>query len=74
MTCLDYGSCFTCLCVFIKNEFRLRISSCILLLQVEPNDHYVDSPPPYLILLHPALGPLWEVSRQKVSQKSVLES
>lgn len=27
---------------------------------------YVNSGPPYLILLHPALGPIWEVTRQKV--------
>lgn len=35
-------------------------------LQVEGNEMYVNSGPPYLILLHPALGPLWEVTRQKV--------
>lgn len=36
-------------------------------MQVEGNDKYVDSGPPFLIFLHPALGPLWEVTRQKVS-------
>lgn len=35
-------------------------------LQVEGNENYVNSGPPYLILLHPALGPIWEVIRQKV--------
>lgn len=35
-------------------------------MQVEGNDKYVDSGPPFLIFLHPALGPLWEVPRQKV--------
>lgn len=30
------------------------------------NENYIKSGPPYLIFLHPALGPLWEVSRQKV--------
>lgn len=39
-------------------------------LQVQGNEEYVSSGPPYLILLHPALGPLWEVSRQKVIQIS----
>ncbi|XP_010658245.1 UTP--glucose-1-phosphate uridylyltransferase 3, chloroplastic isoform X1 [Vitis vinifera] len=34
-------------------------------LQIEGNDRYADSGPPFLVLLHPALGPLWEVSRQK---------
>ncbi|KAG6578459.1 UTP--glucose-1-phosphate uridylyltransferase 3, chloroplastic, partial [Cucurbita argyrosperma subsp. sororia] len=38
---------------------------------VESNDMYVDSGPPYLILLHPALGPLWEVARQKFSGGSI---
>jgi len=37
------------------------------MMQIKGNDEYVDSGPPFLILLHPALGPLWEVSRQKVS-------
>lgn len=36
-------------------------------MQIGSNDVYADSGPPYLILLHPALGPLWEVTRQKVS-------
>ncbi|KAL2248937.1 UNVERIFIED_CONTAM: UTP--glucose-1-phosphate uridylyltransferase 3, chloroplastic [Sesamum indicum] len=34
--------------------------------QVQGNEEYVNSGPPYLILLHPALGPLWEVTRQKL--------
>ncbi|KGN45802.2 UTP--glucose-1-phosphate uridylyltransferase 3, chloroplastic [Cucumis sativus] len=38
---------------------------------VESNEKYVDSGPPYLILLHPALGPLWEVTRQKFSGGSI---
>lgn len=40
------------------------------LLQIEGNEKYIDSGPPFLILLHPALGPLWEVSRQKVNIQS----
>ncbi|KAE8694837.1 UDP-glucose pyrophosphorylase 3 isoform 4 [Hibiscus syriacus] len=36
------------------------------ILKVESNDKYVDSGPPFLIFLHPALGPVWEVTRQKV--------
>ena len=39
----------------------------ISVMQIESNDKYADSGPPYLILLHPALGPLWEVTRQKVT-------
>lgn len=40
-------------------------------LQIESNDKYADSGPPYFILLHPALGPLWEVTRQKVSSQFI---
>ena len=36
-------------------------------LQMAGNHCYVDNGPPFLILLHPALGPLWDVTRQKVS-------
>jgi len=36
-------------------------------MQIEANENYVDSGPPFLILLHPALGPLWEVTKQKVT-------
>lgn len=36
-------------------------------LKIGDNSNYLDSGPPFLILLHPALGPLWEVTRQKVS-------
>ncbi|XP_027159295.1 UTP--glucose-1-phosphate uridylyltransferase 3, chloroplastic [Coffea eugenioides] len=35
------------------------------------NEDYVDSGPPFLILLHPALGPLWEVTRQKFHGGSI---
>lgn len=35
--------------------------------QIEADENYIDSGPPFLILLHPALGPLWEVTRQKVT-------
>ena len=40
---------------------------CFSALQIGANEKYVDSGPPFLILLHPALGPLWEVTRQKVN-------
>ncbi|KAK8473790.1 hypothetical protein PHAVU_001G244900 [Phaseolus vulgaris] len=41
--------------------------------QIEANENYVDSGPPFLILLHPALGPLWEVTKQKFYGGSVSE-
>lgn len=34
--------------------------------QVKENSHYLKFRPPFLIFLHPALGPLWEIIRQKV--------
>ena len=30
------------------------------------NHCYVDTGPPFIVFLHPALGPLWDVVRQKV--------
>uniref|UniRef100_A0A1D1XVY6 UDP-sugar pyrophospharylase n=1 Tax=Anthurium amnicola TaxID=1678845 RepID=A0A1D1XVY6_9ARAE len=33
--------------------------------KIGDNSKYLDSGPPFLIFLHPALGPLWEVTRQK---------
>ncbi|XP_031373607.1 UTP--glucose-1-phosphate uridylyltransferase 3, chloroplastic isoform X2 [Punica granatum] len=48
------------------------LSQCdIKLPEIEGNDKYLDSGPPFLILLHPALGPLWEVIRQKFSGGSI---
>jgi len=38
------------------------------------NHCYVDNGPPFLILLHPALGPLWDVTRQKIKGGSIAES
>lgn len=41
--------------------------------QIDSNDKYVDSGPPFLVFLHPALGPLWEVTRQKFHGGSISE-
>ena len=35
----------------------------LYIMQVEGNDKYVGFGPPFLIFFHPALGPLWEVTR-----------
>ncbi|CAH2064010.1 unnamed protein product [Thlaspi arvense] len=58
----------------LRNAYDLLTECDIKLPMIEPNDKYVDSPPPYLILLHPALGPLWEVSRQKFKGGSISSS
>ncbi|ESQ44484.1 hypothetical protein EUTSA_v10005783mg [Eutrema salsugineum] len=55
----------------LRNAYDLLTECDIKIPMVEPNDKYVDSPPPYIILLHPALGPLWEVSRQKFKGGSI---
>ncbi|KFK34847.1 hypothetical protein AALP_AA5G200800 [Arabis alpina] len=55
----------------LRNAYDLLTECDIKLPMIESNDKYVDSPPPYLILLHPALGPLWEVSRQKFKGGSI---
>ncbi|KAH7656760.1 UTP--glucose-1-phosphate uridylyltransferase protein [Dioscorea alata] len=50
------------------------LSHCnITLPKVEDNIKYLQSGPPFLILLHPALGPLWEVTRQKFFGGSIME-
>ncbi|KAH1160451.1 hypothetical protein AAZX31_11G235800 [Glycine max] len=41
--------------------------------QIEANENYADSGPPFLILVHPALGPLWEVTKQKFYGGSISE-
>ncbi|XP_010554677.1 PREDICTED: UTP--glucose-1-phosphate uridylyltransferase 3, chloroplastic [Tarenaya hassleriana] len=55
----------------LRNAYDLLTQCDIELPKIGDNDKYVDSPPPYLIFLHPALGPLWEVSRQKFSGGSI---
>lgn len=49
----------------IRNAADLLSHCDIKVPKVEDNNKYADTGPPFLILLHPALGPLWEVSRQK---------
>ncbi|KAJ9539820.1 hypothetical protein OSB04_026326 [Centaurea solstitialis] len=57
----------------IRNAYDLLSYCDIALPEIESNDKYADSGPPYLILLHPALGPLWEVTRQKFHGGSISE-
>ncbi|CAI5474612.1 unnamed protein product [Closterium sp. Yama58-4] len=55
-----------------RNSLEL-FSSCGVAMPHMHSDHkrYVDSSPPFIFLLHPALGPLWSVIRQKVQGGSV---
>lgn len=53
------------ICAYLK-LCSVILFSLLRIMQIEDNDQYVNSGPPFLIFLHPALGPLWEVTRQKV--------
>lgn len=53
------------ICAYLK-LCSVILFSLLRIMQIEVNDQYVNSGPPFLIFLHPALGPLWEVTRQKV--------
>ncbi|CAI9767559.1 unnamed protein product [Fraxinus pennsylvanica] len=55
----------------MRNAYDLLSHCGIKMPKVEGNGKYVNSGPPYLILLHPALGPLWEVTRQKFQGGSI---
>ncbi|XP_039116646.1 uncharacterized protein LOC120252534 isoform X3 [Dioscorea cayenensis subsp. rotundata] len=46
----------------VRNETRAGTETFI---RVEDNTKYLQSGPPFLILLHLALGALWEITRQK---------
>lgn len=49
----------------LRNAHDLLSPCDIKLPEIEADENYIYSGPPFLILLHPALGPLWEVTRQK---------
>ncbi|RAL52331.1 hypothetical protein DM860_016180 [Cuscuta australis] len=57
----------------MRNAYDILSHCGISIPQIEGDDKYVDSGPPFLILLHPALGPLWEVIRQKFHGGSISE-
>uniref|UniRef100_A0A2P2KTC8 Uncharacterized protein LOC105133562 isoform X1 n=1 Tax=Rhizophora mucronata TaxID=61149 RepID=A0A2P2KTC8_RHIMU len=55
----------------LRNSYDILSHCEIELPEIGNNDKYVGSGPSYLILLHPALGPLWEVTRQKFHGGSI---
>ncbi|CAI9091754.1 OLC1v1026860C2 [Oldenlandia corymbosa var. corymbosa] len=55
----------------LRNAYDLLSHCDISIPKILRNEDYVDSGPPFLILLHPALGPLWEVTRQKFHGGSI---
>ncbi|KAG4975253.1 hypothetical protein JHK87_032074 [Glycine soja] len=57
----------------LRNAHDLLSQCDIRLPEIEANENYADSGPPFLILVHPALGPLWEVTKQKFYGGSISE-
>ncbi|XP_029129236.1 UTP--glucose-1-phosphate uridylyltransferase 3, chloroplastic isoform X2 [Cajanus cajan] len=57
----------------LRNAHDLLSQCDIRLPKIKANENYIDSGPPFLILLHPALGPLWEVTKQKFNGGSISE-
>lgn len=55
----------------MRNAYDLLSHCNIKIPEVGDNEQYIETGPPYLILLHPALGPLWEVTRQKFHGGSI---
>ncbi|OIW01706.1 hypothetical protein TanjilG_12198 [Lupinus angustifolius] len=58
----------------LRNAHDLLSQCNIRLPEIKANENYVDSGPPFLILLHPALGPLWEVTRQKLNGSLIIKT
>ncbi|KAG8085859.1 hypothetical protein GUJ93_ZPchr0010g10262, partial [Zizania palustris] len=62
----------------MRNAYDLLSSCNIEVPKVKDNSEYLHSGPPFLIFLHPALGPFWDIIRQKfvggsISQGSELQ-
>ncbi|XP_078435521.1 UDP-glucose pyrophosphorylase 3 [Wolffia australiana] len=57
----------------LRNAFDLLSVCHIEMPKIKDNSEYLYSGPPFLILLHPALGPLWDVTRQKFHGGSISE-
>ncbi|KAL6841388.1 hypothetical protein ACP4OV_028906 [Aristida adscensionis] len=57
----------------MRNAHDLLSSCSIEIPVVKDNSEYLCSGPPFLIFLHPALGPFWDIIRQKFSGGSVSE-
>ncbi|KAF3330620.1 UDP-sugar [Carex littledalei] len=57
----------------MRNAYDILSGSNVNLPKVKGNSHYLKFRPPFLIFLHPALGPLWEIIRQKFVGGSITE-
>lgn len=54
-----------------RNAYDLLRSCGVSMPVMESNHCYVDTAPPFAVFFHPALGPLWNVIRQKIRGGSV---
>ncbi|WOK95503.1 UTP--glucose-1-phosphate uridylyltransferase 3, chloroplastic [Canna indica] len=57
----------------MRNAYELLSVCDIELPMIEDNSKYFNSGPPFLVFLHPSLGPLWQVIRQKFCGGSISE-
>ncbi|XP_068669032.1 UTP--glucose-1-phosphate uridylyltransferase 3, chloroplastic-like [Aristolochia californica] len=57
----------------IRNASDLLSQCNVKIPKIGDNSKYLNTGPTFIILLHPALGPLWEVSRQKFHGGSISE-
>lgn len=53
------------------NAHELLTSCMIDMPEMESNECYIELGPPFIALLHPAIGPLWSVVRQKIRGGSI---
>ncbi|XP_024518512.1 UTP--glucose-1-phosphate uridylyltransferase 3, chloroplastic [Selaginella moellendorffii] len=54
-----------------RNAFDLLTSCGVAIDEMESNQCYIDTGPPFIALLHPAIGPLWNIFRQKIYGGSI---
>lgn len=55
-----------------RNAAELFVSCGVKMPLLENNQCYLEAPPPFIVLWNPALGPLWDVVRQKVVGGSIM--
>jgi len=56
-----------------RNAYDLLRLCGVIMPEMLGNHCYVDNGPPFIVLQHPALGPLWDVIRQKIRGGSIAE-
>lgn len=57
----------------MRNGYDLLRSCGVTMPEMVGNHCYVDTGPPFIVLQHPALGPLWSIIRQKIRGGSIAE-